>query len=115
MKKKEKELRDEYIPAEIVSDDELDDTPVIEGVLISKPKNAPKGEKIIPTEGKILQALPVEEKGSVRVPSDRPTTPVTCNHDVFGGKSETPYKYVHLPKYFGMSRWEIDEGVGFRD
>ena len=24
MKKKEKELRDEYIPAEIVSDDELD-------------------------------------------------------------------------------------------
>ncbi len=63
MKKKEKELRDDYIPAEIVSDDELDDSPVIEGVLISKPKNAPKGEKIIPTEGKILQALPVEEKG----------------------------------------------------
>lgn len=63
MKKKEKQMIDDYIPAEIVSDDELDDSPVIEGVLISKPQNAPKGEKIIPTEGRILQALPVEEKG----------------------------------------------------
>lgn len=63
MKKKHVDYQDEFIPAEIITDD--GDGEFIQCTLISKPKadKPTKGEKIVPTQGKILQALPVEEKG----------------------------------------------------
>lgn len=62
MRKKHAELKDEFIEAEVIIDDGVND--YLQCTLISAPKkNSDKGEKIIPTEGRILQALPVEEKG----------------------------------------------------
>ena len=61
MKKKKLDKIDEFIPAELISDAELDNAPYLKCTLISKPNS--KG--IVPTEGRILQALPVEERGPI--------------------------------------------------
>ncbi|MBR7162540.1 MAG: hypothetical protein IKD35_01045, partial [Clostridia bacterium] len=87
MKKKNADFKDQFIEAEVIIDDGVND--YLECTLISAPKKANgKGEKIIPTEGRILQALPVEEKGPLfyalpveEVPNYIPNeeNPIPCN------------------------------------
>ena len=87
MKKKNQEYQDQFIEAEILRDSDVDKSPYLKCKLISKPQDG-KNEKIIPTEGKILQALPVEEKGPLfyalpveEVPNYIPNeeNPIPCN------------------------------------
>ena len=86
MKKKQIQ-KDQFIESVVIIDDGVND--YLPCTLISAPKNSSgKGEKIIPTEGRILQALPVEEKGPLfyalpadEVPNYIPNeeNPIPCN------------------------------------